>query len=298
MRSLAELGIGLSVVFCIFVLALFAELCYIFYWKKSTSTKSSSADCIKSATQIKAGKKLYRSSAEFVREASLVGSFGGYPTSTSIEVGSGSDYADQTPPHLLFPIEEETKEDMELAAGLGGTTKPSSRLRNRTPSDALTIPFTSGSTSPAASVDTSFTSPPSSPLAAKLSPYAARAVRQMSCAPRLSSSPMGAEMYALPGTAGWPLAQAANKRAEGTPLRLLFERSPLLGPGVHMPGSPFQPASSTAAHVQGSGSSKASSPPPPDLYLSLASLFGQSPTTAACSQPQSHDASKQSSSSH
>ncbi|MCO5548346.1 hypothetical protein L7F22_001803 [Adiantum nelumboides] len=282
MRSLVELGVGLSVVFCIFVLALLAEVCYIFCWKKCGSTKSCSADCIKKATQIKAPRKFHRATAEFVREASLVGSFGGYPASTWTEVGGGSDYADQAP-HLLFPIEEETREDLELATGSGGTTK-ASHLRNHTPSDVLTIHFTSASTSPIASVDSPFTSPPLSPpppLAAKLSPYAARAVRQTSCTVRAPSSSIGGEMSGFSGMAGWALPPATNRRAGGTPLRLLFERSPVLGPGVHLPSSTFRPASSTAAHVE--GSSKASSPAPPLFHrLSLAVLFGQSPTATCC----------------
>ncbi|MCO5586692.1 hypothetical protein L7F22_040634 [Adiantum nelumboides] len=282
MRSLVELGVGLSVIFCIFVLALLAEVCYIFCWKKCGFTKSCSADCIKKATQIKAPRKFHRATAEFVREASLVGSFGGYPASTwRTEVGGGSDYADQAP-HLLFPIEEETKEDLELVTGSGGTTMADLHLRrNHTPSDVLTIHFTSGSTSPIASVDSPFTSPPLSPpppLAAKLSPYAARAVRQTSCTVR---TPIGGEMSGFSGVAGWALPPATNRRAGGTPLRLLFERSPVLGPGVYLPSSSFWPASSTA-HVK--ESSKASSSPPPALFhrLSLAVLFGQSPTTTCC----------------
>eukprot|EP00250_Pteridium_aquilinum_P004451 c14659_g1_i1 orf=468-1412(-) len=289
MRSLGELGIGLSVVFCVFVLALVGELCYIFYWKKSGFVKSTSTDCLKSTAEINAGKKLHRSSAEFVREASSVGSFGGYPVCIPTEVGGGSDASlfggsfcsslDQ-PPHLLFPIKEETKEDLELAADSGGTTKPHSRLRSRTPSDVLTIHFTSGSSSPAASVDTPFMTPPSSPPAtesvaamAKLSPFVACAVRPMSCGK--SSSPVS-EMYVLSGC--WPASPADNRGRERMPLRLLFERSPLLGPRPQSPAaivpSPSQP---TYLHTSlGASGSSDTLQAPVRHHFSLSALFGQS----------------------
>ncbi|KAH7280577.1 hypothetical protein KP509_36G003900 [Ceratopteris richardii] len=288
MRYLVELGIGLSVVFGIFVLVLLAELCYIFCWKKGgvSSAKGavSSHDCLRSAQEIHlkaaGSKKSFSqqavSSAEFAHEASLVGSFGGYliPSSApfqqqqSLEVRSGSvehggsnysqyGFFDARDPHSLFSIKEETKEDMELAAAASTpSNKPTSCLRSRTPSDALTVHFTSASSSPVISAGTPFTTPPSSPplaqhtTPAKLSPYAACAVWPMSVSARASSSNSAVGRAELPNhIAGVPADQqvvsrpptvgAAGRDGVGrTSLRLLFERSPLVGPSARHSPSP------------------------------------------------------------
>lgn len=288
MRSLGELGVGLSVVFGVFVLALVAELCYIFYWKNSRFAKGLPADRPKSATEI-AGKRR-RQIAEFAREASFVGSFGGYPGTPSMELASDTSSdgfltipVDQ-PSHLLFPIKEETKEDMELAHACSDGYKPNARLRSRTPSDVLTIHFTSGSSSPAAS-NTPFTTPPSSPPAppshSKPSPYAAYAVWPFSVKPP-SPSPL-LEICSPSACCSSPPVSMRTR----TSLRLLFERSPLFGPRPQSPGlpSPFRekfrhssPAGSAAESHQDVGENP-QPPPTPYQRLSLAVLFRQ---TAPC----------------
>lgn len=120
MAALGALGIGLSIVFGGFVLVLLAELYYVFVWKRHS---------ILSKRVCRIGTECNGERGNFAHEAALVGSFGGY-SSSSVDaefvaklfpmgpeaIGSDNMFMHGVfgDPRLLFTIKEETKEDMEF----------------------------------------------------------------------------------------------------------------------------------------------------------------------------------------
>lgn len=120
MAALGALGIGLSIVFGGFVLVLLAELYYVFVWKRHS---------ILSKRACRIGTECSGERGNFAHEAALVGSFGGY-SSSSVDaefvaklfpmgpeaIGSDNMFMHGVfgDPRLLFTIKEETKEDMEF----------------------------------------------------------------------------------------------------------------------------------------------------------------------------------------
>lgn len=120
MAALGALGIGLSIVFGGFVLVLLAELYYVFVWKRHS---------ILSKRACRIGTDCSGERGNFAHEAALVGSFGGY-SSSSVDaefvaklfpmgpeaIGSDNMFMHGVfgDPRLLFTIKEETKEDMEF----------------------------------------------------------------------------------------------------------------------------------------------------------------------------------------
>lgn len=120
MAALGALGIGLSIVFGGFVLVLLAELYYVFVWKRHS---------ILNKRGCRIGTECNGERGNFAHEAALVGSFGGY-SSSSVDaefvaklfpmgpeaIGSDNMFMHGVfgDPRLLFTIKEETKEDMEF----------------------------------------------------------------------------------------------------------------------------------------------------------------------------------------
>lgn len=117
---MGALGIGLSIVFGGFVLVLLAELYYVFVWKRHSFL---------SKRVCRIGTECNGERGNFAHEAALVGSFGGY-SSSSVDaefvaklfpmgpeaIGSDNMFMHGVfgDPRLLFTIKEETKEDMEF----------------------------------------------------------------------------------------------------------------------------------------------------------------------------------------
>ncbi|KAI3851377.1 hypothetical protein MKW92_009808 [Papaver armeniacum] len=172
MTSLSNLGIGLSLVFSLLLLALIAELYYLLWWKKkkrvtinediqddysSSCSSSSSAReflylfCWKkpsslSSTGLFTDPEQDNNQLHLHSRSSKLNSFG----EDSIEAELMRLYNLSGPPRLLFTITEETKEDLESEDGRSRNNN--NKVSRRSLADLLLV-----------AVETPFLTPMSSP---------------------------------------------------------------------------------------------------------------------------------------
>ncbi|MCO5592781.1 hypothetical protein L7F22_046784 [Adiantum nelumboides] len=148
MGALGTLGVGLSVLFGIFLAVLAGEIYYMLCCRRSSFSKGMSSRSRKVSSvqvavlEVDAAACSTEMGAGFAREAALVGSFGGYPASARglhhsefvSKFFPPSSELDDTclPQSLLFPIAEETKEEMELQEAGAGTPASKRKLSSCT----------------------------------------------------------------------------------------------------------------------------------------------------------------------
>eukprot|EP00249_Psilotum_nudum_P002502 c15572_g1_i1 orf=1107-2030(+) len=251
MVSIGALGIGLSFVFGGFVLVLLAELYYMLFWKKQPSSsiwktntdKLQSAEQGSSCTQIAALADSFGGSPRFPTQSELMTKFFSvYPS----DVTSQDRFQFYATSLLLFPIMEETKEDMESEDGkFKGST-----LINRVCTRISSVPLAHFLSESSPCEDTPLSTPTSSPFvhsprtASPLTPrndsqnssltrFAARAVQATSVS--ITKSPGGIVKEAVPFT-----SHSKGSPAETCPNALVF--SPFSSPNIISLGSPMQPA--------------------------------------------------------
>ncbi|MCO5553756.1 hypothetical protein L7F22_007282 [Adiantum nelumboides] len=143
MGALGTLGVGLSVLFGIFLAVLAGEIYYMLCCRGGMSSRSRKVSSVQVAVlEVNAAACSTEMGAGFAREAALVGSFGGYPASARglhhsefvSKFSPPSSELDDTclPQSLLFPIAEETKEEMELQEAGAGTPTSKRKLSSCT----------------------------------------------------------------------------------------------------------------------------------------------------------------------
>ncbi|KAF9676812.1 hypothetical protein SADUNF_Sadunf08G0042100 [Salix dunnii] len=161
MKSLSSVGLGLSIVFGCLLLALFAELYYLLWWKKRFANKeigggySSPARelffmfCLRKPSSL-------RNSQELCSSVRITDTLVHHQQESQLNMNTGKDillrpWSDDNveaelmrlhslsgPPRFLFTIVEETKEDLESEDGRSrGDNKSAKGSRSRSLSDLL-----------------------------------------------------------------------------------------------------------------------------------------------------------------
>ncbi|KAG5239837.1 transmembrane protein [Salix suchowensis] len=148
MKSLSSVGLGLSIVFCCLLLALFAELYYLLWWKKRFANKD---DYSSPAREL-----FFMNSQELCSSVRITDALVHHEQESQLNSNTGKDillrpWSDDSveadlmrlhslsgPPRFLFTIVEETKEDLESEDGRSrGDHKSAKGSRSRSLSDLL-----------------------------------------------------------------------------------------------------------------------------------------------------------------